>query len=98
LVNAQYKTPERETKKILPTVQVENTISKRYLFTLTKYIENEMSNMAHMSVLLPSEYSTYPTITIDGDNFIFTIHNITIGIPTSSYFFDTWNAKSMNIS
>lgn len=98
LVNAQYKTPEWETKKILPTVQIENILSKRYLFTLTKYIENELSNIAHMSVLLPSEYSTYDTITIDGDIFIFSIHGITIRIPTSSYFFDTWNTKSMSTS
>jgi peptidoglycan/xylan/chitin deacetylase (PgdA/CDA1 family) len=47
-----------------------------------------------MSVTLPTEYQVYDNIFMKDDNFIFTIHHVPIVIPTSSYFFDTWNTKT----
>lgn len=82
-----------DTNSILTPVLIHNIITERYLFTLTKYIENQLTNTRQMSIMLPSDYQTYNNVCISGDNFIFTIHHLTITIPTSSYFFDRWNTK-----
>ncbi len=79
------KTP---TRRIIP---IQDIISKRYLYTLTKSIENQYSTLAFMSREFDSSYQTYSHVELDGNNFIFTIRDRHIEIPISSYFFDRWN-------
>ncbi len=76
------------TRRIVP---IQDIISKRYLYTLTKKIENQYSTLAFMSYEFDNSYQTYSHIELNENNFIFTIRDTYIEVPTSSYFFDRWN-------
>lgn len=91
--NTLTSTPkiQTSTRKIIP---IQDIISKRYLYTLTKKIENQYSILAFMSREFDSSYQTYSHVELDGNSFIFTIRDTHIALPISSYFFDRWNQKS----
>lgn len=80
-------------QKLWTPVQIWDIISERYLYTLTKLIEDNLSQLSNASIGIESNYKTYNEVTLLGNNFIFTIRNKRIEVPQSSYFFDIWNKK-----
>ena len=78
-------------------VSIEDIISERYLYTLSKVIEEKLSNLTNASIGIESSYDSYSKITRLGTNFIFKLHNKQIELPVSSYFFDIWNKKASKI-
>ena len=76
------------------SVSIHDIISERYLYTLTRYIENNLSASSGTGIQLASSYQTFDNITMSGSNFTFTLDTISLDIPVSSYFFDIWNKKS----
>ncbi len=93
-IQKQISNPIIPEIKSWELILIENIISKRYLYTLSKIIEEKLSQLSNASIWIESNYTTYSNIMRVGNNFIFTLHNKQITIPTSSYFFDTWNKKS----
>lgn len=74
-------------------LDVRSLVSQRYLFTLTKEVEQKLSILNNTGTLLDSGYDTFPSIYQSGSVFVFAIWDKNIEIPQSSYFFDIWNKK-----
>ena len=85
-----------EKKHWIP-IPIQNIISNRYLYTLTKEIEKKISQQYNVSLLIESKYESFSNIVQIGDTLIFTLHGKKIEIPTSSYFFDIWNKTTIQV-
>lgn len=102
-VVASTFTKKQIETKIEPVVivpdflDIRSLTSQRYLFTLTKEVEKQLSEIYNTGILIESEYETFPRIYQSGSEFIFDIWGENIGFPVSSYFFDIWNKKKTNI-
>ena len=96
--NIIYTSIQYNNNNIPTLVSIRSITSERYLYTLTKSIENKLCILAHASIGIESDYRTFDTITLQNDNFVFTIHNRSIELPVSSYFFDIWNKQSKEIA
>lgn len=80
-----------------PTIRISisKLISERYLYSLTREIETQLSTSIGTGVILDPQYSTFSDIRISGSDFIFIIGaNQPIVIPMSSYLFDLWNMRT----
>lgn len=85
-----------ETKPIMNSipVSIEDIISKRYLYTLTKDAERKLSIINGTGITLGSTYKDYPKVKIINDNFRFTFESGSIDIPISKYYFDKIHQNS----
>lgn len=96
LLGSEKPSPVIIEKRWIPTT-IRDIISERYLYTLTKVIEEKLGQLSNASISLESNYNSYIDITRQGDSFIFVLHNKEIEIPTSSYFFDIWNKTTIQV-
>ncbi len=92
---------ESATLKDIPTivpivVPIQDIISERYLYTLTKYIEADLMRRSGTGVNIESSYGTYNQVSLSGSDFVVTVGAVPIEIPESMYFFDTWNSVTKN--
>lgn len=76
-------------------ISLESIMSRRYLYTIARYIELLVSTSLGQQVSLRAEYSTLDRVRQDGSDFVFYIgSNDPIRIPSSMYFFDTYNSTT----
>lgn len=95
----ENKTEETEGLIFVPNfLDIHLLTSQRYLFTLTKALEKQLSILEGTGVVLMSEYWSYNKVFMSGANFVFDIQNQKIELPVSSYFFDIWNNKTDSAS
>lgn len=88
------ETPNSETILNPTPISIEDIISKRYLFTLTKEIEKKLSTLVGTGITMGGTYKDYGNVSIIGDSFRFTFESWSIDIPISKYYFDKINQKS----
>ncbi|MBX9809507.1 polysaccharide deacetylase family protein [Candidatus Gracilibacteria bacterium] len=92
---AQKNTPTSIEKY---PIDIKNIISKRYLYTLEKIVEQNYKQISGLSIDLTSGYEVFSRTFIQGDSFLFEIENLSITIPTSEFYFDIWNSKKDIVS
>jgi hypothetical protein len=69
------ETPNSETILNPTPISIEDIISKRYLFTLTKEIEKKLSTLVGTGITIGGTYNDYGNVSIIGDSFRFTFES-----------------------